>query len=133
MATAPAGRLSPQDRAWIEAFDNLSAQLLDPFSGSPAPTAKTMTQHDIQVDAQRLRGCSQVYVLVQKACQQFDKAAGCEDTMASIPAGLPAGDPRIQQATEAGDCATGAMLDGDNRLAEAKSAIVQVRLDSGDA
>jgi len=25
------------------------------------------------------------------------------------------------------------MLDGDNRLAEAKSAIVQVRLDSGDA
>jgi hypothetical protein len=71
-----------------------------------------------------------VYVLVKKACKEYDKGAACFTTAASV--GIPfAGTPAERKQTKAIDCGFAAQGKGSIILADAENKGAEIKAEAG--
>jgi hypothetical protein len=71
-----------------------------------------------------------VYVLVKKACREYDKSAACFDTAASV--GIPfAGTPGERKQTKAIDCGFAAPGKAGLAIADAESKGMEIQAEAG--
>ena len=131
--------LTAQELAWLKAIPVVSRKIEKSIELIRNLTVTGMTKL-----ANSLRSCTRelarggspsdrlqpVYVLVKKACKEYDKGAACFTTAASV--GIPfAGTPAERKQTKAIDCGFAAQGKGSIILADAENKGAEIKAEAG--
>ena len=138
--TTTAGSLTGEELVWLEGIRKLHAKADKVLSDAPSD----MTPSALGTLATKMRGCSRdltrlgaptdrlqpVHTLAEKGCAQYDKAATCFATAASI--GIPiAGTSQERRFNQALDCGFAAPGKGSLLLAEAEAKGFEIKETAG--
>jgi hypothetical protein len=138
--TTTAGSLTGQELAWLEGIGKLHKKTDKVLTDAPT----NMTPSAMGTLATKLRGCSRelarlgspterlqpVYRLAKRGCAQYDKAAKCFATAASI--GIPiAGTVQERRLNQALDCGFATPGKGSALLAEAEAKGFEIKETAG--
>jgi hypothetical protein len=138
--TTTAGPLTGKELLWLEAIGRLHTKIDKVLTNSPT----NLTSATMSAIANDLRGCSRelarlgppterlqpVYKLAKSGCAQYDKAAKCMATAASIGAPL-AGTAEERTFNQALDCAFKTPEKGSLLLAEAEAKGFEIKQQAG--
>jgi hypothetical protein len=131
--------LTAKELAWLKAIPVVSKKIEKSIELIRNLTVTGMTKL-----ANSLRSCTRelarggspsdrlqpVYVLVKKACKEYDKGAACFTTAASV--GIPfAGTPAERKQTKAIDCGFAAQGKGSIILADAENKGAEIKAEAG--
>ena len=138
--TATAGPMTGEELVWLEAIRRLHTKSDKVLTDAPS----NMTSSTMGTLATKMRGCSRelarlgapterlqpVYKLAKNGCAQYDKAAKCFATAASIGAPL-AGTSEERRFNQALDCGFAAPGKGSELLAEAEAKGFEIKETAG--
>jgi hypothetical protein len=131
--------MTAEELAWLKAIPAVSKKIEKSIELITNLTVTGMTKL-----ANSLRSCTRelarggspsarlepVYVLVKKACREYDKGAACFTTAASV--GIPfAGTPAERKQTKALDCGFAAQGKGAIVLADAENKGAEIKAEAG--
>jgi hypothetical protein len=131
--------LTAKERAWLKALPTVGRKIeksIEAISNlTPSAMARLATTFR-SCTRELIRGGSPsdrlepVYVLVKKACREYDKGAACFATAASV--GIPfAGSPGERKQSKAIDCGFAAPGKAGVALADAESKGVEIKTEAG--
>jgi hypothetical protein len=131
--------LTAEERAWLKAIPTVSRKIekrIEAISDlTPAAMARLATTFR-SCTRELVRGgppserLQPVYVLVKKACKEYDKGAACFATAASV--GIPfAGSPGERKQSKAIDCGFAAPGKAGLAIADAESKGAEIKAEAG--
>ena len=142
MPTYTTAPLTDGETLWLASFTRMEMTLTRSLQKLPAKTSPS----SMVALADALRGCGStltrigvpsqhlqpVYRLAQQECAAYDRAAPCLETLAAIPSTLGVGSADERKLSQATDCVTAGMRDGDVAMENAVNKSIEIKAASGD-